>query len=510
MSILKCNGKIFVLSGSPLTWNVISIPTVTSNLTYTGNIQSPTITGYDENTMTRGGATSKTNAGTYEITFTPKSGYQWADGTSGTKTFTWSIAKRARNMNVVTSAPIVIDANSTETVVKVYGSATAAVDYAVSNTQVATAATKIFMQGRLNVKVTKVGPGTCTITVNVPETTNELAASCSFDVACYTTAEVPSQSGALTYMDYVNQSPSWDNYNSTYLTIGGTTKGHNAGTYTATFTPNAPYVTWTDGSSDTKNVNWTIERATISTPYLVTNTFVYTGRTQFPNFIGYNNNKMSRGGTTAASNVGHYEATFTPHENYQWPGGDTGTIGVGWLIYKAAGSLSLSTNSLTIDANSTTGSFTVTRAGDGAIQATSSDTSVATVDVSGNTVTVNRAVGKTWILKNDPGWSDGDFEANFVSNNERFTTISSVGVKNQIYYRNGDSSKRVCFENWIDQGYRILTFDEVPTGALLTWLQTNGTPYSETKSITITVTVGEGTNYKAVTNGKIVTVNLIY
>lgn len=76
MSILKCNGKIFVLADSPLVWNAISIPTVTSNLTYTGDIQSPTITGYDENTMTKGGKTNGTNAGTYEITFTPKSGYQ--------------------------------------------------------------------------------------------------------------------------------------------------------------------------------------------------------------------------------------------------------------------------------------------------------------------------------------------------------------------------------------------------------------------------------------------------
>lgn len=509
MSILKCNGKIFVLADSPLTWNAISIPTVTSNLTYTGDIQSPTITGYDENTMTRGGTTSKTNAGTYEITFTPKSGYQWADGTSGTKTFTWSIAKATRNFKALTTS-VAINANSTEASVRVGSIGEGSPSFVSSNPQVATAANAGVMQGYVNVKVTKVGPGTCTITVSAPETKNFLATSCSFDVQCYATVEVPSQSGTLTYMDYINQTPTWNNYNPTYLTIGGKTKAAGAGTYTATFTPNAPYVTWTDGSSDTKNVNWTIERATISTPYLVTNTFVYTGSTQFPNFIGYNSNKMSRGGTTAASNVGHYEATFTPHENYQWPGGDTGTIGVGWLIYKAAGSLSLSTNSLTIDANSTTGSFTVTRAGDGAIQATSSDTSVATVDVSGNTVTVNRAVGKTWILKNDPGWSDGDFKANFVSNNERFTTISSVGAKNQIYYRNGDSSKRVCFEAWIDQGYRILTFDEVPTGALLTWLQTNGTPYSETKSITITVTVGEGTNYKAVTNGKIVTVNLIY
>lgn len=278
MSILKCNGKIFVLSGSPLTWNAISIPTVTSNLTYTGDIQSPTITGYDENTMTMEGKINGTNAGTYEITFTPKSGYQWDDGTSETKTFTWSIAKAPRNASVITSSPIVINTNSTEAIVRISGIYTIPVDPVVSNSQVATATFMGFMQGLADIKVIKVGPGTCTITVNAAETTNYLATSCSFDVACYATVEVPSQSDALTYTGNA-QSPTWNNYNSTSLTVGGTTSSTNAGTYTATFTPNAPYATWTDGSSNTKNVNWTIERATISTPYLVTNTFTYTGST---------------------------------------------------------------------------------------------------------------------------------------------------------------------------------------------------------------------------------------
>ena len=99
---------------------------------------------------------------------------------------------------------------------------------------------------------------------------------------------------------------------------------------------------------------------------------------------------MSRGGTTAAINVGHYAATFTPYDNYQWPGGDTGTIEVGWHIVKASASLRLSKESLNIGPYSATGSITVTRDGNGAISASSSDTSVATVSVSGNTVTVTK------------------------------------------------------------------------------------------------------------------------
>ena len=59
-----------------------------------------------------------------------------------------------------------------------------------------------------------------------------------------------------------------------------------------------------------------------------------------------------------------------------------------WSIGKAAGSLSLSPTSLSLNATITSGAITVTRAGDGAITAKSSDTSVATVSVSGTTVTV--------------------------------------------------------------------------------------------------------------------------
>lgn len=46
----------------------------------------------------------------------------------------------------------------------------------------------------------------------------------------------PSQSGSLTYTGN-EQSPAWNSYDPNTLTIGGTTKATNAGTYTATFNP---------------------------------------------------------------------------------------------------------------------------------------------------------------------------------------------------------------------------------------------------------------------------------
>lgn len=75
-----------------------------------------------------------------------------------------------------------------------------------------------------------------------------------------TIANVPAQSGTLTY-NKSSQSPSWRNYNTTYMTISGTTSGTNAGNYTASFTPKTDY-RWSDGATTAKNVVWSIGKAT--------------------------------------------------------------------------------------------------------------------------------------------------------------------------------------------------------------------------------------------------------
>ena len=70
---------------------------------------------------------------------------------------------------------------------------------------------------------------------------------------------VPSQSGSLTYTGAA-QSPTWANYDSGKMTLGGTTSGTNAGSYNATFTPGANY-RWNDGTTNAKTVAWTIGKA---------------------------------------------------------------------------------------------------------------------------------------------------------------------------------------------------------------------------------------------------------
>lgn len=65
-----------------------------------------------------------------------------------------------------------------------------------------------------------------------------------------TIRSVPSQSGSLTYNGKA-QSPSWANYNTLAMKIGGTTSGTTAGSYSATFTPLDGYK-WSDGTTAAK------------------------------------------------------------------------------------------------------------------------------------------------------------------------------------------------------------------------------------------------------------------
>lgn len=195
----------------------------------------------------------------------------------------------------------------------------------------------------------------------------------------------PSQSGSLTYTGN-EQAPAWNNYDPNTLTIGGTTKATNAGTYMATFTPKDGFQ-WSDGTSNSRSATWKINRATVSTP-AQSGSLTYTGSSQSPKWTGYDTEKLTLGGTTSSTNAGTYNATFTPKANYQFSDGVTGAKTITWKINKAAGSLTVNKTSLTLSGGTTTGTVTATRTGDGAISATSNRASVATVSVSGTTITV--------------------------------------------------------------------------------------------------------------------------
>ena len=107
-------------------------------------------------------------------------------------------------------------------------------------------------------------------------------------------------------------------------------------------------------------------------------------------------------------------------------------------------------------------------------------------------------MAETWVIKSSATGALATTQISFTSNGQKFTSIGandSSGVAMILYY---DSYEAAGYDlGWgvyefeID-AYRKLTFDTPPTGALLTWLQSNAvkqpndTAVQDTKALTIT------------------------
>ena len=198
---------------------------------------------------------------------------------------------------------------------------------------------------------------------------------------------VPTQSGSLTYSGSA-QSPSWSNFDNTKLTEGGETSKTDAGTYTATFTPVEGYKWW-DDTLTAKSASWSIGKQPVTEP-TVSSSLVYNGSSQNASVSTYDPSVISITGLSG-TDAGTYTATLhlIDTDNYEWSDNTTADKTQTWSIAKATGSFTMSVSSVTLNASSRTATVTLTSPSNGAFSVNSSDTSVATASISGNTITIN-------------------------------------------------------------------------------------------------------------------------
>ena len=219
-----------------------AVPSQSGTLTYTGSAQSPSWNNYNPDVMTLGGTTSGTNAGSYNATFTPKEGYTWSDGTNEAKTVTWSIGRASITTVPSQSGSLTYTGSAQSPAWSGYDSGKLTLGGTTSGTNA----------GSYN--------ATFTPKANYQWTDGTTGAkTVAWSIGRASISTVPSQSGSLTYTGSA-QSPTWSNYDSGKLTLGGTTSGTNAGSYSATFTPKANYQ-WSDGGTGAKNAAWSIGKA---------------------------------------------------------------------------------------------------------------------------------------------------------------------------------------------------------------------------------------------------------
>lgn len=234
----------------------ISVPTVSGSLTYNGQTQSPTLTGYDADKMVLSGDTSGTNAGSYTAVVTPTAQYKWADGSTEAKDIQWSIDKATPSITFDPTS-VSLDTSTTSQAVAVTYTGDGTLSAQSDNSGVATAS----LEGT-TLTVTGVETGNTAIQVSASEGTNYTAASASLSVAvqfAIIIPVVPSQKGTLTYNGEA-QMAEWNDLNTEELTLVGASYQTNAGTYTMGFQPKPGYQWW-DGTTETKNATWTIRKA---------------------------------------------------------------------------------------------------------------------------------------------------------------------------------------------------------------------------------------------------------
>ena len=111
----------------------------------------------------------------------------------------------------------------------------------------------------------------------------------------------------------------------------GTDKATNAGTYTATVTPNEGYA-WEDNTTEPKEVTWSIAPVEVTIPTLSDTSKSYTGSEQAPTITGFDEDKMTQTGTASATNAGEYTVTWSLKDNYKWSDGTTEDKSATWSI----------------------------------------------------------------------------------------------------------------------------------------------------------------------------------
>lgn len=288
-------------------------------LTYNGLKQSPVWNGFNSEQLSIVSGNEETNAGIYTTTFALKKGFEWEDGTTGNKGVQWKIERAAITNVPSQSNTLFYDGTPKAPAWRNYSANQLTIDGTTSATEA----------GTYN--------ATFTPTANYRwEDGTITAKTVAWAIGRSVADTVPKVASTLRYTGAV-QSPTWNNYDSARLDIGGTTSATKVGSYVATFTPKNGVV-WADGKSDTKSVEWTIERATIAIPTVTGTTFTYNGNNQAPVVSSYDDSLVVVTGNAPQVNAGNYSVVCAIKDkaNYQWTDGTIVDISTPWTIRKVS------------------------------------------------------------------------------------------------------------------------------------------------------------------------------
>ena len=289
---------------------MIGVPYQNSIYDYSGGEQTVTLALFNENTMIMDGETTATDAGTYTVYITPRSGYIWIDTkTSTTREINWIIRRRP-----LISSKLPLQINDLTYIEDTEQE----VEWSQYNT--------VELEVGGVVKAINAGNHIATFTptenycwfdrTTSPKEVTWIIKRKPFDVDY-----IPEQAVELFYIEDTKQYPTWTTFSVLKLKIGGTLVGIDAkNDYLTLFTPTSNYC-WQNKSIDPRGMHWSIRRQRMELIELPTqsNILYYKENTeQEPEWTEYNKVKLDISGITIGKNSGIYEAIFTPTSNYCW------------------------------------------------------------------------------------------------------------------------------------------------------------------------------------------------
>ena len=450
------NNYTLAYTGANLTINKAATATAAAaDKTYNGASQ----TGVTGSYVSWANSTTGIDAGSYTAIATPDENHAWSDGTTAAKSITWTMS--AKEVAVTWGT----------TIFTYNGSA-----------QGPTASAESGVTGEtINItRTTGTNAGSYTSTASISSVTGGRAKAGNYKLTENTKAFIINRATTATaaVADKTYNGESQTGVTGNYVSWGGTTAGIDAGSYTATATPDENHA-WSDGTTAAKNITWTMSAKEVAVTW-ETITFTYNGAAQGPTATaesGVTGETINITRTTG-TNAGSYTSTASissvaggraKAENYKLTG-----AAKAFTINKANLTLTFSENSGSVSYQNGTGLFTVTPSGyvdseTGTLSVTSENTDYITV-TSENAATA----------KNNTAVTVG-YKANQYTSSKINIIVSIAATTNY---------------NGVSKNYEITISDSIaPTIRV-----SSNTTYAKSQNVTITLS-DEGSGLAAGTYG---------
>ena len=314
---------------------------VASSPYYNASEQTVSLTNFDSNYHEASGDLTKTDAGTYTVSISPKSNYCWSDGTFAPKQLNWSIVAKTLHLASFvqsyqyTGEPISFRGQP-RFVTTNGGQMQLAKQLIDDGIIIATGLTEATNAGEYIVTyhLTNTNYVWEFPAPDYTKTYDDLSITHTIKPKALTeTRSNLAQDGTLTY-NAAPQTVTLTYYSADYHILSGDLTKTDAGTYNANVDVNPNY-TWSDGSTDTKIVQWIINPLSLTKPTAEPLEFTFDGNEHCPTVTGYDTTYMTSSNvnvkqTAAAS----YQITINLKNttSTRWDDGSTDTCVIDWSI----------------------------------------------------------------------------------------------------------------------------------------------------------------------------------